>query len=263
MNARFSGSIWRKSRGKKRFLFLALALAAYVLATAGGCLKQMEEDELGTSLRPLEDKIRVACIGDSITYGAGVKDRQKDAYPALLQEMLGDRYQVLNYGLPGKTLQREGSDPFTKNPHYQMSSDARPAVVVIMLGTNDAMPKNWNPFGYEQQLKEMVDAYLALESSPQVFIAIPPAAYCEEGKETALYRIPPERISGEIADAIRRVGEDKNVEVIDTNTPTSGHREWVPDGIHPNEEGSRVIAETVAQAIRRAETLQEEAQGRN
>ena len=41
--------------------------------------------------------IKVACVGNSITYGIGVKDREHDSYPSQLQRMLGDSYQVGNF----------------------------------------------------------------------------------------------------------------------------------------------------------------------
>ncbi len=44
------------------------------------------------------DKIRVACIGNSVTYGNGISDSEKDSYPSLLQKMLGEKYEVRNFG---------------------------------------------------------------------------------------------------------------------------------------------------------------------
>ena len=45
-----------------------------------------------------QDKIKVACVGNSITYGSGVADREVNAYPVKLQGMLGDKYEVGNFG---------------------------------------------------------------------------------------------------------------------------------------------------------------------
>lgn len=43
---------------------------------------------------PHKDAIRVACIGNSITYGARIKNRDRDSYPAVLSRMLGEAYWV-------------------------------------------------------------------------------------------------------------------------------------------------------------------------
>lgn len=246
MSVRSSENIYQRKNSNSALLTtFVFGLILYALAAAG--LRTVMQYPV--ELRPEKDKIRVACIGDSITYGDGLKDRLSDAYPSQLQDMLGERYQVLNYGMPGKTLQREGSDPFTETSYYRLSQEALPAIVIVMLGTNDAMPRNWNREQYREQLGKLADVYLSLESSPLVFLAIPPAAYCEEERTTAKYQIPPERIRDDVAQVIREVAEERNVTVIDINTLTDGHPEWTLDGIHPNEEGSRVIAKTVAEMI--------------
>ena len=36
--------------------------------------------------------IKIACVGNSITYGAGIKNQLRDAYPFVLGRMLGDGY---------------------------------------------------------------------------------------------------------------------------------------------------------------------------
>ncbi|MBR6371242.1 MAG: xylanase, partial [Bacteroidaceae bacterium] len=50
-----------------------------------------------------KEPVRVACVGDSITYGHGIKDRLHDAYPGVLSSMLGDKYDVRNFGVSGTT----------------------------------------------------------------------------------------------------------------------------------------------------------------
>src|SRR5579885_3646478 len=66
-----------------------------------------------------DDKIRVACVGDSITYGAGIKDREHNSYPAQLQKLLGDGYEVRNFGVNGRTLLSKGDLPYVKERTYQ------------------------------------------------------------------------------------------------------------------------------------------------
>ena len=46
-------------------------------------------------------KIKVACIGNSVTFGAGIKDRNVNSFPVQLQQMLGDNYEVANFGYSG------------------------------------------------------------------------------------------------------------------------------------------------------------------
>ena len=49
-------------------------------------------------------RVKVACVGNSITYGIGVSDPDKESYPARLQQMLGEGYTVERFGKPGATL---------------------------------------------------------------------------------------------------------------------------------------------------------------
>lgn len=47
-------------------------------------------------------KIKVACVGNSVTYGHGIENREKNSYPAQLQRMLGNEYEVANFGKAGR-----------------------------------------------------------------------------------------------------------------------------------------------------------------
>ena len=62
--------------------------------------------------------VRVACIGDSITYGYGLEDRDKDSYPSQLQGLLGERWLVGNFGKNGATLLRHGHRPYVAQPEF-------------------------------------------------------------------------------------------------------------------------------------------------
>jgi sialate O-acetylesterase len=55
-----------------------------------------------------ETKIKVACVGNSITYGFKLENRERDAYPFQLQRLLGENYEVENFGKSGATLINHG-----------------------------------------------------------------------------------------------------------------------------------------------------------
>ena len=90
-----------------------------------------------------QDKIKVACVGNSITYGSGVADREVNAYPVKLQGMLGDKYEVGNFGKPGATLLNKGHRPYTQQQEYKDALAFAGDIVVIHLGINDTDPRNW------------------------------------------------------------------------------------------------------------------------
>src|SRR2546430_3836524 len=55
--------------------------------------------------------IRLACVGDSITYGVGVENRQSNCYPVVLGKLLGSRVAVRNFGASRATLLKQGDKP--------------------------------------------------------------------------------------------------------------------------------------------------------
>ena len=83
------------------------------------------------------DKIRVACVGDSITYGFNLINREKESYPSVLNELLGKEYEVGNFGFSGRTLLKNGDYPYVSEKLYQDSLNFNAKIVIIKLGTND------------------------------------------------------------------------------------------------------------------------------
>ena len=53
---------------------------------------------------PVLQKVRVVCVGASITAGATTANPVTDSYPAQLGSMLGNNYNVINYGVSGCTM---------------------------------------------------------------------------------------------------------------------------------------------------------------
>lgn len=70
---------------------------------------------LSTNLFSQKTAVKVACIGNSITYGAFIANRDQNSYPAQPQAYLGDGYEVRNYGVSGRTLLTQGDYPYVKN----------------------------------------------------------------------------------------------------------------------------------------------------
>ena len=65
---------------------------------------------LPANLSAQQEKIRIA---NSITYDAGIQNRDENSYPAQLQAYLGERYSVRNFGVSATTLLSKGNYPYT------------------------------------------------------------------------------------------------------------------------------------------------------
>jgi acyl-CoA thioesterase I len=206
----------------------------------------MELASGSTALAAERVPIRVACVGDSITFGFGLADRERDSYPARLAEMLGDGYEVRGFGVNGATLLKQGTRPYWSQSAYADARAFRPAIVIIQLGTNDTNPQTWPAYG-----KDFVDDYTALiesfrqvDAEAQVFVCLPPPLFRDRGKEYDTDAI----LSREILPQIREAARRSHAKVINVNAAVADKSELFPDGVHPNAEGARVIAEAVHQA---------------
>ena len=85
-----------------------------------GCSENEEDYPKGQRPAGIESVRKVACIGNSITYGARqfLNDREKECYPALLGNMLGEGFEVANFGCSGTTLLKNGNSPYWNTKEY-------------------------------------------------------------------------------------------------------------------------------------------------
>jgi len=193
-----------------------------------------------------DERIRVSCVGDSLTYGSGVlKTRDTDAYPAQLQIKMGTDHLVSNFGLRNATASASGDLPYVESEEYQQSLKSKPDIVVLMLGTNDTKTYNWNASDYEAGLKELVESYQQLDTKPTVYLMRSPYCYSLDGSDVAEYDIQPAVVADELGGIVEKVAAETGVEVIDLYQLTEGQDELYTDGIHFNAKGYELIADEV------------------
>ncbi len=197
-----------------------------------------------------KEALRVACVGDSITYGARVKVRKLNSYPMQLQRLLGKDYYVENFGASGHTLMSSGDRPYISNKSFHLSQEFNPDIVVIMLGTNDAKKMNWTSVDeYIKDYKALISYYKTLASKPKIYIMTPPKAFPLKGESTVKFDIRNEALE-EMTSAIKQLSEAEGIGLIDLNATISNHPEFFTfDGVHPDAKGASHIANTVFQSL--------------
>ena len=210
--------------------------------------KSEMQNELTSWLRsfkaPRKDAVRVACIGNSITFGAGIRNRSRDSYPSVLARMLGDNYWVKNFGVSARTMLNKGDHPYMNEPAYKNALAFNPNIVVIKLGTNDSKSFNWKyKADFMKDAQTMIDAFKVLPSQPKNYLCYPSKAYLTGDG------INDDIISKEIIPMIKKLAKKNNLSVIDLHTAMDGMPELFPDRIHPNEKGAQVMAKAVYQSI--------------
>ncbi|MBS6161124.1 MAG: sialate O-acetylesterase [Firmicutes bacterium] len=194
--------------------------------------------------------IRVACVGDSITYGAKIEDKFLNSYPAQLQQLLGGKYLVKNFGASGYSLQKNTNFPYWNHPNFQKSSDFQPNVVFLMLGTNDTKPYNWTGTeNFLSDLEDLVIHYQTLDSHPEIYLMTPATVFSGHFKLKDNYKMQ-ENVADIISNAILSFGKEHNLPVIDIHEATRTHPEYfLLDGVHPDSAGASAIAQEVYQTF--------------
>lgn len=225
---------------------------------------------LNTLRSPRKDAVRVACIGNSITDGMGIDMASQRGYPAQLQQLLGNGYDVRNFGVSGRTMLQHGDHPYMKEQAWKdalgfmagAQQGEQPDVVVIKLGTNDSKPENWKyKEEFEQDMQAMIDALNPLQpvlnkkgkptkkmqraASPRIYLCTPIPAVKDQ------WGITDKCITEEVIPTIRRVAEKNGLTVIDLHSLMGSKPEYMQrDGIHPTDKGALRMAEIIADQLK-------------
>lgn len=193
------------------------------------------------------EPIRIACLGNSITFGHGIERRMEQSYPAKLQEYVGERYEVRNFGKSGANVIYKGNLPYIKSKEYKELTEFEPDVIIIKLGTNDSKAKNWQ---YKEDFTEDFTALIkslkkSAYRSPQIYVCTPVPSFTPKDVEFINSRI----IEEEICPAVKEVAKKNRVTLIDLFGPFERLDNLFPDDIHPNAEGAERIAKIIYNSI--------------
>lgn len=225
-----------------KVLVIVLASLIVVLGAGFGFLYANGLSGMSHTSAAKEGQIKVACVGDSITYGHGITGWPNNNYPSKLQEELGEDYHVNNYGVSGYCVQDDADKPYTSLSHYQDSLVYDADIVIFMMGSNDAKPKNWKgETAFLEAYSKLVTSYK--NKGSKVYLCTPATAY------KVNFEIEPKTVET-IANLVRTSAILLGCEVIDINNFTKDHPEWFLDGIHPNNDGAKAIATEIASKIK-------------
>ena len=216
---------------KKKLMLLAISLAILIISS-GIAAFYMSTQNKNTK----EDKIRVACVGDSITEGTD--------YPADLWMLLGANYTVGNFGVGGSAVSLDAEKPYMKESAFQEAKAFQPNIVVVMLGANDASPINSKGnVSFVEDYVKLVREFQALSTKPKIYIVKPPPVF---SNGTGLN---PEYFADNVIPSIEEVANQTNLPIINVYSALVNSSIFFPDGVHPNAEGAKLIANEIYKAI--------------
>jgi len=187
-----------------------------------------------------KEPIKVACIGNSITYGAKIKNRFQNSYPSILQQMLGEGYDVRNFGVSGCTCLHKGNKPYVKRKEYKEALAFNPDIVTIKLGTNDSKAYNWCfKDEFKDDLKSLISSFESLPSHPKIYLCLPVPVMRPN------FRIQQDVVADEVVPMVKQVAIEKNLSQIDLYDALLPFPKYFVDGVHPNALGAEIIAATI------------------
>ena len=206
-------------------------------------------------------QMKIACLGDSITAASNLENEEnytQYSYPTVLGEILGAG-EVVNLGIGGSSIGRYWADAYVER-YMQIPEDTD--IIIVMGGTNDGFCVSDNEFGNLNERKsntfcgDLNELMKGLrENYPQavIFFATPLPNVLHDYLMSEKEYLLPQRY---FADAIRTIAREYGIETIDlyNSNILDSHdanivAQYMPDGVHGNHEGYRLIAEHFAAGI--------------
>lgn len=192
-----------------------------------------------------KNDIKIACIGDSITEGFGIDWQSNNSYPALLDSILGEGYEVMNFGRSATTMMETGNFPYWSAKEFNNTLEYKADITILKLGTNDAKLFQWNIDKYKTSYQHMIDTLKSINPNMTIKVCLP--AWVASDR----WEITDSVVSTYVIDAIKDIAQKNSLEIIDIYGHLQGHNElYLNDGIHPNRAGALSMAKKIASHIK-------------
>ena len=194
-----------------------------------------------------KNPIKIACVGNSITYGSTIVNREKNAYPRQLQAMLGKEYEVRNYGVSGTTLLKSGDHSYWNTQEYKDAKNFDPDILFIKLGTNDSKQQNrvYLDTNFEKDYKALIKSFKEKNKNVRVVLLLPVPSFLKDS--TSIWN---PIIKNKIIPLTQKVAFESNSEIIDLYQLFINQENLLPDKIHPSSLGATVLAKRLYEIVK-------------
>ncbi len=201
---------------------------------------------------------KIACLGDSITAAANLEDEENYlsyAYPAVLGEILGAE-EVYNLGIGGSSIGRYWADAFVER-YTDIPEDTD--IIIVMGGTNDGFCLSEEEFGTLSErtpwtfcgdLDELMRGLRENYPDAEIYFVTPLPNILQDYLMRERSYLLPQR---DLVNVILTLSAEYDFHVIDlyNSNILDSHdvdivTDYVPDGVHANREGYRILAQHIA-----------------
>lgn len=220
-------------------------------------INEKDRERIAESRIDFSDK-KIACLGDSITEASNLdaeEDYQQYSYPAQLKELLGAE-EVYNLGIGGSSIGRYWADAFADR-YREIPEDVD--IIIVMGGTNDGFCVSEQEFGSLKErsyrtfcgdLDELMRGLKENYPDADIFFATPLPNILQDYLMSERDYLLPQK---DFADVIARMAREYDFGLIDLyhSNLLDSHdanivAEYMPDGVHGNHDGYRILAEHFA-----------------
>ncbi|MDD6735331.1 MAG: GDSL-type esterase/lipase family protein [Clostridiales bacterium] len=199
---------------------------------SGSPVKVVSSNEAGVK-SPAQNKTVIAAIGDSNT-GTWLGGVAYHTWPLRLGVLLGEDYEVHNFGKPGYRLMNgytSGNPSYTTSDMYEESLKIDADIAIIMLGTNDFGWNDNDSAATEAANKKFYEDYLSLidtyrntyGADTQFILAVPPIRGTAEN--------PDMKVPKYIRPIIQRISQEQNIPYVDIYEYMQDY-DLLYDGLH-------------------------------
>ncbi len=211
---------------------ILILLSALVISSCGNSTTQNSESQEAadsTEVVEIAQQKTILFFGNSLTAGYGIE--QEDAFPGLIQskiDSLGLDYRVINGGLSGETTAGGLS-------RLDWFLEEAPTIFILELGGNDGL-RGIELNETKRNLNGIIDKVRSKYPETKIILAgmqIPP----NMGQD----------YTEKFSSIFPEVAEEKDVTLIPFLLENVGGIPELnlPDGIHPTEEGHKIVANTI------------------
>jgi len=190
--------------------------------------------------------VNIACIGNGVTYGIGVENREKNNFPQQLQYLLGANYKVTNFGVANAPVLSNGLNSYTKTAAFKKSQTINPNIVFVELGLDEIKATDTAVISnFTNTLEGIVQSYANLSARPRVVLLLPLPIFLNDSS-----LLNNSVIKNKIIPKIQKIAFEKNLEVLDLFSMFIDKQDLFLDKVHPSSLGGTLISKWLYEIVK-------------